>query len=290
MENFFTPEIPDDAIYHVGISGGKDSTAALLYLLHKADIPRENIDATFCDTGNEHQWTLDHVAMLSEKVHPIKTLKPERDFYELADHKRRFPGAKTRFCTQFLKIIPSQDHILELLKTKRPVVAVSGVRSDESDMRSRHLEWDFSGELLTISWRPLIRWSIKDVYAIHEEFGIPLNPLYAAGAERVGCFPCIMSRKAEIRMIAQKFPERIDMIRQAEQDFEQKYGRFSSFFPAPTVPERFRSKPYTDKEGNAIKVATIDDVVRWSMTGNRAQGHYTDHAPEPVTCRSGFCE
>lgn len=50
-------ELPEDTIYHVGVSGGKDSGAVLLWMVHKSGIPREKINATFCDTGNEHERT-----------------------------------------------------------------------------------------------------------------------------------------------------------------------------------------------------------------------------------------
>lgn len=38
--------------YHVGISGGKDSGALLLWMVHESGIPADQIIATFCDTGN----------------------------------------------------------------------------------------------------------------------------------------------------------------------------------------------------------------------------------------------
>lgn len=293
MSDFFKPDIPDDdsTVYHVGISGGKDSTAVLLWMVHESGVPKHRINATFCDTGNEHEWTYAQVELLSRQVHPIETLKPDLGFFDLAFKKRRFPSSRRRFCTQHLKIYPTQDHVQYLQKAYKTVVAVSGVRADESEERSTHLEWDYSGELLTLQWRPLIRWSIKDVLAIHERYGVPLNPLYGIGAQRVGCFPCIMSRKAEIRLIAQKFPERIAMIREAEQRFEREYGRYSSFFARNAVPERFRSKVYVTSTGESMNVATIDDVVQWSMTGKRAQGSWTDEPEEKtISCSTGFCE
>lgn len=277
-------------IYHVGVSGGKDSSAALIWMVRESGISHDQICATFCDTGNEHEWTYEHVKLLSETVFPIQTLKPERDFFELAAHKKRFPGPKSRFCTQFLKIYPSQDHIANLKSEGFDPIAVSGVRADESKERSVLEEWDYSGTLLCRSWRPLLRWKIEDVYALHAKHGVPLNPLYAMGAERVGCFPCIMSKKAEIRMVALKFPERIAAIRGAERNFLEKNGRMSNFFPAKVIPARFRTVPYTNKDGETEMVASIDDVVRWSMTGKRAQGSYLDDEPEPVGCNSGFCE
>ena len=157
IQDFFKPELPDNTIFHVGISGGKDSGAVLLWLVYESGIPKHKINATFCDTGNEHEWTYQQVEMLSQKVHPIETLKPELDFYDLVRKKGVFPSARRRFCTEHLKILPSQDHIQYLSKAYDAVVAVSGVRADESEDRSKYLEWDYSGQLLTLQWRPLIR-------------------------------------------------------------------------------------------------------------------------------------
>lgn len=292
MTGFFRPDLPPDTIYHIGVSGGKDSTAVLLWMLHESGVPREFLNVTFCDTGNEDKRTLDHVELLSRTVFPIQTLHPKMGFFDLALHKRRFPSAKVRFCTQLLKIKPTQDHVQALRDMGRKVVAVSGVRAIESVDRAQLGEWDYSGELLSMQWRPIIHWSLEDVLAIHKKHGVPLNPLYAMGAQRVGCFPCVMSRKEEVRLIALQAPERIDFIRSWEQKIEATHGRYSSFFPNDKVPPRFCSMPYTGPDGRDHMVATIDDVVRWSLTGHRAKGSWMDEAPEDkrISCTSGFCE
>ena len=285
------PLFTDKTRFHVGCSGGKDSAAALIWMRHESGIDPKQILSSFCDIKNDHQWTLAHVELLSKRVHPIETIHPRVGFFDLALERHRFPSAKARFCTEELKIYTTQDHIQKLKYQGFDVIAVSGVRADESAGRANKPEWDYSGTLLCYQWRPLIRWTIDDVKAIHAKYGIPLNPLYDIGAQRVGCWPCIMSRKEEIRTIALKFPERIDEIRKAEREFERRYGRYSSFFASDKIPERFRSKPHQLDDGTWIKVCTIDDVVKWSMTGNRAQGSYLDEEEtEPVSCKSGFCE
>lgn len=289
MENFFKPDIPEGAIYHVGVSGGKDSTAVLLWMVHESGVPRHQINATFCDTGNEHEWTYEQIDILSREVHPVETLKPELDFYALVKKKGMFPSAKRRFCTEHLKIRPSQDHIQYLKQAYPCVVAVSGTRADESDQRSSYLEWDYSGELLTLQWRPIVRWNYDNVLAIHAKYGVRMNPLYGIGAERVGCYPCVMSRKKEIRTIALNFPDRIDRIRLLENDSEMS-GKARGMFHPSMIPERFRTMPYVTQDGEEMMSASIDDVVRWSMTGKRAQGSYKDEPPEKISCRSGFCE
>jgi hypothetical protein len=156
-------------------------------------------------------------------------------------------------------------------------------------------ERDLNGFLLVEEYRPLLRWTIRDVYAIHKEYGVPLNALYAAGARRVGCFPCIMSRKAEVRNIAINFPDRIEKIRFEESRYPEAYGRPSSFFASKTVPPRFRKTEFVSREGVAHMVASIDDVVKWSLTGKGARGRFDDPTlfdlpHDGPVCAAGFCE
>lgn len=283
-------EISDKTVWHVGVSGGKDSAAALLWMVRESGIDPSRIRASFCDIGNDHPWTLEHVQLLSEKVHPIETITPELNFFDLALKKKRFPSTKARFCTEHLKIHPTQDHIQSIRREGLEPIAVSGVRGDESTERGKLEEWDYSGTLLCVSWRPLIRWTLPDVLAIHKRHGILMNPLYGIGAERVGCWPCIMSRKKEIRTIALKFPERIDEIRTAERNQKAVNGRYSSFYPPSMTPARFHSQIYF-QDGEMKSYPTIDDVVKWALTGDRARGSWEDHEEkEPLTCKSGFCE
>jgi len=72
-------------------------------------------------------------------------------------------------------------------------------------------------------------------------------------AKRVGCYPCIMCTKGEIKSIIDHSPERIDIIREAEEEIK------SSLFPPDYIPKRYCSK--IDDKGN--KYPTIDDVVRY---------------------------
>jgi 3'-phosphoadenosine 5'-phosphosulfate sulfotransferase (PAPS reductase)/FAD synthetase len=254
-------------IYHVGISGGKDSGAALLFMVQESGIAREQIRATFCDTGNEAAETYDHVRMLADRVHPIEWIKPPLNFYELAKKKKRFPSVKSRFCTQELKLKPTKTFIDELLRAGETVIAVNGVRGEESEARAKLSEWGDPVESYfgIKEWRPLLRWKLNDVIAIHRRYGVPMNPLYSMGAQRVGCLPCIMSRKSEIRNLAKRWPERIDLLRRQEKSGE----RFHSFFGPDKVPEIHRRQEIVTAGGEKIMVASIDDVVAWSRTSDR---------------------
>jgi 3'-phosphoadenosine 5'-phosphosulfate sulfotransferase (PAPS reductase)/FAD synthetase len=281
-------------INHVGVSGGKDSTALLLWAVHESGYPRESLRASFADTGNELDVTYDYVRMLGETVFPITWLKPERDFYELAKHKKRFPSTRARFCTTELKMEPSRKHVHALMDEGHEVLLHTGVRGDESESRGHLQERDFDNWYGLPVYRPLLRWTIDDVWAIHARYNVPRNPLYAMGMRRVGCAPCIMSRKDEIRRIANLFPERIDLIRQAEQDAHGS-NLIATFFARDKVPELQRNFPITTAAGELMQVATIDDVVRWSRTGRGGLtgdlfADLDDDEAQACWHHSGLCE
>lgn len=265
-----------ERIYHIGVSGGKDSTALLLWMVYESGIPRDQMIATFCDTQNEAQETYDHIAMLSSKVFPIQRLETE-GFINLAWRKKRFPSTRARFCTQYLKLQPTKRFLEDLTNQHHLVIPCSGVRKDESFERSSLTEWGNPLESYfgLTEWRPLIDWKIEDVLIIHAKHKIPLNPLYSLGAKRVGCFPCINSSKPEIRALITHHPERIDEIREWEESFDNRLG-YSSFFPRNKVPMRYRSRDYYTPKGKHFKVCSIDDVVKWAKTGWRARGSAPD--------------
>lgn len=259
-------------VNYCGLSGGKDSQATALWLIHESGVPRESIRFTFCNTHNEHAFTYEHVKMLSRRFEewgcaPVEWLEPELGFYDLARKKKRFPSRKARFCTQFLKVIPTREDVMRLISEGHEVIVHSGVRAGESGDRAKLVERGFDDMFGCVVNRPLLRWSLSQVLAISAKYRVPLNPLYSFGVKRVGCFPCINSRKSEIRLISINFPERIDELRQQERSFPNP---ISTFFARKTVPLRFRSFEVETQKG-PMKVATIDDVVAWSHTGKGAK-------------------
>lgn len=280
-------------IVHCGISGGKDSQAAATWLVRESGCPVEKIRLSFNDTGNEHEWTYEHIKRISGWLGiEIATTRAELDFYELAERKKRFPSAKARFCTEYLKMRVTQKYILEWMRDKKNVLLISGVRADESIARSRLPQFEFDTYYACDVYRPLIEWTLDQVLAFIDGAGQFVNPLYGMGAQRVGCFPCIMSRKREIRMIADQFPERIDMIR----EWENKIGDGgASFFSRSYVPARFRRKAFF-RNGEMWMVASIDDVVDWAHTARGGkeydsgpQGRLFEDLPTCIN-GSGACE
>lgn len=273
----------------VSVSGGKDSTATYLLALERG-VP---FRAVFADTGNEHELTYDYVRDLARKTggpevewvkadfaadmkrksqyiadHWVRDgVPPERaaeaiealvptgnPFLDMAKWKGRFPSSQTQFCTAELKVEPITRQVILPALRNGPVLQWLGIRAAESSRRARQplFNRDDTGAYL---WRPIFRWTLEDVWAMHKRHGIAPNPLYKQGMGRVGCMPCVNCRKNEIREIADRWPEHIDRVRRWEAAASVTAKRGKTTFFAATVAES-----HLQKDG-------IDEVVEWSRTG-----------------------
>jgi 3'-phosphoadenosine 5'-phosphosulfate sulfotransferase (PAPS reductase)/FAD synthetase len=303
-------------INHIGLSGGKDSTALLGWALNESGYPIESIRLSSSDTQYEYPETYQQIKDLDaiaqdRGVRPIRILQSE-GFLNLAIRKGRFPSAKARFCTQFLKMIPFMHYVEELQLEGYDVIGHSGVRKSESIERSIMEEWGTTNlsqrkqpNVIRVR-RPLLEWSIEDVWAAHKRWGLPINQLYKQGRKRVGCELCIMSNKRDVRITVRDHPEVIDKIRRWEQqvgDAIKSKGSvvwYSTLFHRTTVPEAQRSlMVWSKKERREIAIATIDDVARWSHTlRGGVQGGFDFMFEEDdwndfdaaAPCQSGYCE
>lgn len=244
-------------IHILSISGGKDSAAASLHL---TELGIEHY-RVFADTGWEHPATYEYVrGPLTEKLGPIFEVRGKRQMADLIRHKRMFPSRTKRFCTQELKIYPLARFVRFVADaTQDEVVNVTGIRAAESAARANLPEREYDATFDCDVWRPLIRWTERDVIDIHARHGLAPNPLYLMGAARVGCWPCIYARKADIKLIAWRTPKRIDQIRELEAELEARAeplpegrSKTGAFFQRPTP--------------NGATFMPIDQVVKWSRT------------------------
>lgn len=204
-------------------------------------------------------------------------------FVDLTLLKNRFPSTMARFCTQELKVFPIEEQIyMPLLDRDETVVSWQGVRADESLAR-KHLP---VRQRLTIkkqkagtlwAFRPIHKWRVEDVWAMHEKHGIARNGLYDEGFSRVGCMPCIMARKDEVRLIAEKYPEHVDRIQEWEDLVSQVSKRdWATFFQNKKTPPSFReARGYTDE-----RPPKMHGVVEWSFTNRSGEDTRTEDSLE----------
>ncbi len=298
----------------VAFSGGKDSLASLLWAISESGFKKENIEAVFCDTGWEHELTYKHILEVTEKLNvKLVTLKNAKydGLVDLAVKKKRFPSTKARFCTEELKTKPMIDYILSL---ECNVMVVQGIRADESRSRSlmdkqcsyfryyyEPYGYDKKGKpkfhkyrkkdviAFRKKWvddviRPCFEWTGQQVMNYILDAGLKPNPLYYMDAKRVGCFPCIMCGKAEVKAIIEHNPEYIDRLREAE----KKVGR--TFFPPDYIPQRYMTQ--TDPKSGK-KIPSVDNVVRYIGDKNANLDMFDDEkAAQDRKCMSfyGICE
>lgn len=299
----------------VSVSGGKDSTALLLLALERGANPQ----AVFADTGNEHPLTYEYLDYLRQALGmEIRTVKADftrlmagkrkfiaekwgaagvpqsridravelmhptgNPFLDLCLWKGRFPSTMARFCTEELKVIPiTEQVVLPLIKAGEEVWSWQGVRADESLARRDLAVVESTDPGITV-YRPILDWTVKDVFRYADAHGIKPNPLYLQGMRRVGCMPCINCSKDEMLAISKRFPEEVARIREWEQLVSEASKRGSStFFVA-------------SEEGATYKTHGIDYFVQWSKTsrGNSNLDMFRS-AEEAPMCASnyGLCE
>ncbi len=139
-------------------------------------------------------------------------------------------------------------------------------------------------------WRPLIRWSEQDVIDVHRQFNIPPNPLYLLGAERVGCWPCVYSRKSELRLIGEISPERVALIRELEAEVTQITKK-----KVEARGDEFNGLPvsmFKRQVRGSYTSFPIDQVMEWSKT-SRGGKQFELFAPDGAQAgcmRWGLCE
>jgi 3'-phosphoadenosine 5'-phosphosulfate sulfotransferase (PAPS reductase)/FAD synthetase len=169
--------------------------------------------------------------------------------------KGRPPSPTARFCTTILKLRPCRDAVLALRQTNRVVIA-TGIRDEESEKRKntpRMLIDDLTG---VPRWNPIKHWTADEVFAIHKRFGVPPNPLYLRGCSRVGCWPCIFSRKAELAVFSRDAGG-VARLKDVGAESQQ------TFFAEGKVATAYRSDIH-NPSGKRINWA--DDVIRWALS------------------------
>ena len=293
----------------VAYSGGKDSQASLIWAVNQYG--KENVLAVFCDTGWEHSVTYQHIrnttALLGVELIMLKS-KKYNGMLDLATKKKRFPSTKARFCTSELKAVPMIDWVLS---QQEHLLIIQGIRAEESKSRSlmqEHcrffkyyftpIKTDKNGKAIfhsyrkkdVLEWckqyddsllRPVFHWSAQQVIDYILANGQTPNPLYSKGAHRVGCFPCVMTNKSELKAMCQLTPEWVEKVNQAE----ILVG--TSFFPPNYIPKRYCS--LVDKNGKTY--ASVIDVVNYltEASGNLFENDETYNRSCMSFC-SGLCE
>jgi 3'-phosphoadenosine 5'-phosphosulfate sulfotransferase (PAPS reductase)/FAD synthetase len=311
----------------ISVSGGKDSTALLLLAIERqpdnlsavfADTGNEHAQTyEYIKYLNDNVFPIrvikaDFTRQLAGKAQFVATkwreqgiaeekvlralaiLKPTGvPFLDLCIWKGRFPSTKARFCSEELKRNPIVDQVQNpLLEAGHDVISWQGVRADESINRRDLPEneckvFDAATGAELWNFRPILKWNVEEVFAMHRKHGVKPNPLYSQGMGRVGCMPCIHAKKDELLEIGRRFPEEVARIAEWERLVGEASKRdMSTFFAADKTPGSHTS----DFD---LAMPGIYQVIEWSKTGRGGRQYdFLKMENEGPLCTSiyGLCE
>jgi 3'-phosphoadenosine 5'-phosphosulfate sulfotransferase (PAPS reductase)/FAD synthetase len=217
----------------VPVSGGKDSQACLQLALERFD--KSEVIGLFCDTKFEHPTTYDHVRWMEYHYGVEVVNRNSGSVVEQVKKWGRFPGGGARFCTEYLKIETSKHFYKELADKQGGFEVWYGMRSGESHERATRYKGKLNGNLyapneimkkypkylgaMGVTFRlPILDWTENDVFDLLDG---KENPLYDAGFERVGCFPCLAAgdRHKELAFSFDEFGRKqFEIVRQLEKE------------------------------------------------------------------------
>jgi len=181
------------AEYTVLWSGGKDSTAALLWALNNG----LNFKVLYVEiAGNTDNMCNEYVHKLAEELGIEDRLVHYRavykglGFFELVE-KWGVPLPSYRWCLTNLK--------MRAFKLADTDIVVSGLRRSESVLRKKYVqELTYMPKAGKVSYNPIWNWSDVQVRDYLRDNGVRLNPCYERFGHGGNCMFCPFYNKTQI--------------------------------------------------------------------------------------------
>ena len=176
-------------------SGGKDSTASLLWVLN--NVRNADFNVLYIEiTGNTDQRCNDYVLKtadsfgIEDRLIFHRALYKGLDFYQLME-RWGVPVIKYRWCLYKLKIPAFQS-----VPTK---FIVSGTRKSDSKVREKIVrEISYSRFIGKWSFNPIWDWNREQVLDYLKDHGVKLNPCYDVLGHSGNCCYCPYADKEHI--------------------------------------------------------------------------------------------
>jgi len=204
----------------VPVSGGKDSQVVLSLALDEIKRTKQRLVCVHQNTEFDHPDTYTQMENM-EKFYGVKIQHTVNEFggmFGFLEDGKYFPASIARGCTKSLKQIPFLAWLKKNEFNKDNCEIWFGMRAEESAARNTKYGSKSAKEQMDLmevsdfygsnkelratigsipTFLPILDWTTKEVFAHIQEEGSPLNPLYGRGHSRVGCYPCLLSRKSE---------------------------------------------------------------------------------------------
>lgn len=204
--------IEKKALFVINHSGGKDSQAMTIRLARI--VPKDQLVIIHAHLP-EVEWdgSLEHIQDTSYGI-PVLVCEAVKTFFQMVDHRKRFPDAGRRQCTSDLKRGPIEKEIRKICRERglSLIVNCMGMRSQESSNRAK-LETFKLNKKNSVAGRtwydylPIHALTTKEVFQEIADAGQKPFWIYAKGMSRKSCCFCIMANQGDLRIAASLRPE-----------------------------------------------------------------------------------
>ncbi len=212
IPNEITELISLGALFVVNSSGGKDSQCMTILLSRL--VPKHQLVIIHSHLpGVEWSGVVEHIEATASGIE-VHTTRANKTFFEMVDHRRRFPDAHRRQCTSDLKRGPIQKFINNYSKSKGfyQVVNCMGLRAEESPGRAKKVPYRFRDDCSAKhrkqhEWLPIHDFKLSEVWNTITLAGQQPHWAYSKGMTRLSCAFCIMASAHDLKIAALHNPE-----------------------------------------------------------------------------------
>lgn len=199
------------ALFLSNDSGGKDSQAMRIYL--QKIVPSSNLIIVHAHLP-EVEWpgTIEFIKKNCEGLR-VEVCQAKKTFFEMVEHRQKFPSKDYRQCTSDLKRGPLEKlgRALSAEYQNKLIVNCMGLRAQESTFRAgkRTVKKSKSNSVAGrtwIEWLPIHKWTEKKVFQTISDAGEKPFWTYAEGMKRKSCSFCIMGCQNDLRISAKLRP------------------------------------------------------------------------------------
>lgn len=240
----------------VNSSAGKDSQAMLDYVYQLADEQNviDRLLVVHADLGRvEWEGTRDLAERQAKHYGlPFKAVSRKQDLLDHIEERGMWPDSQARYCTSDHK----RDQIAKIIRGlkilgDRPVRVLScmGHRAQESPKRAKMPEFEFNkrascGSRHVDTWRPILSWTVEQVWERIRTSGVEHHPAYDLGMPRLSCIFCIFAPKAALMVAGKHNPQLLaEYVR-----VEKKIGHtFRKDFTIASVQEELAAGALAEK-------------------------------------------
>lgn len=204
--------IDQGALVVVNHSGGKDSQAMTAKLRNAVPI-NQLVVVHVVLPDVDWQGTENHARETCRGME-FHSTQAGKTFFEMVEHRGKFPSPQYRQCTSDLKRGPIDKLIRKLCRQRKIdlVVNCMGMRAEESTARAKQKSLKRNNRLSkagreVLDWLPIHDMLIDDVFRTIEQAGQVPHWAYSAGMTRLSCCFCIMASRADLQTAARLNPD-----------------------------------------------------------------------------------